>query len=428
MAPDLQTMQMLTLMGGGGGYGTDMAAQNSLPHINTTNYMQGYEERSAIRGALHPPAVHAGRIARAMSGAMGGSPAPNGMDPSSMVDPSIANSALSPYGMQLPTHTNPFLFFKDQNQDGSSTWAGNHPRTAMAVEGAMLGAANTGQGQTIGENISNVARSVMSIPGAYRQNQSAQMQAPFDMAHQISGLQDEQTNRDYKLAETFHAYATGKALLDKPPKQFGTQVYGDEQGHYVIDQGTGRKKYVDDTPDQNPGTTKVGGPVKPGNGPGLYPKGITAQPQKQAYDEYRNRGDFDAQHLPNDWNHLVNKYISSQATLTGGGHTSGAKNVGQSDYGDVPQTTREQLDALKQSATSTASRAKEALKASDYATASDPLAARNADRQQRENDAKAAEQKYQDAVAALPSSKTSKSPTSSRPKTTIHPDGRIEVQ
>lgn len=439
-APNLSDLVYRPGMSGGAmaipNYTTDMAQmqylRNSMPQaMNPGNYAQRYEEHRAIRGGLmgpgitpHNPSMRMGRV---NGGGFSGMPVMGGgFDPSSMTNPSVANSALAPYGLQLPTHTNPFLFFNDQHADGTPTWAGNHPKIAKAIEGAMIGATAPG-GVTTGESISNVARTVLGIPGLYRQNAAAQMQAPFDMAHQIGALQDESINRGYKLAEAFHAYATGKAMLDKPPKVYGTQVYADEQGHYVIDQATGGKKYVDNTASTTPGTSKVGAPAKPGAGQGMYPKGLTTLPQKQAYDDYRQRSDFSEDHLPNDFNSLVDKHTARNAQLSGGGHTAGSKEAGQGLYGDIPQAQREQLDALKQQATIARSRAKESLKASDYANSPDPLAARNAEKQKRDSEALAAEKAYQDEVAKLPQSRTTKQPDNKPKGMILHPDGRVEL-
>jgi len=439
-APNLNDLVYRQGMGQAGAipnYTTDMAQmqylRNSMP-ANPGSYAQNYEQHRAIRGGLIGPGItphnslpRGGRGGMVANGLMGFPQLGGGMDSSSVQSNAPANAALAPYGLQLPTHTNPFLFFNDQQKDGSPTWAGNHPKVAKAIEGAMIGATTPG-GETIGENISNVARTVLGIPGMYRDNQAQQMMAPFGMAQQIGKLQDDTINRGYKLAEAFHAYATGKAMLNKPQKVYGTQVYSDEQGHYNIDEATGKKNYIDNTPGLTPGTTKVGSPTKPGAGPGMYPKGLSTLPQKQAYDDYRQRGDFDPDHLPNDWNSLIDKHTSRNAILSGGGHTAGSKSVGQGEYGDIPQEQREKLDALKQGAANARSRAKENLKASDFANSPDPLAARNAEKQKRDSEAQSAEKAYQDAVGSLPSSRTTKQQQPSSPKgLTIHPDGRIEL-
>jgi hypothetical protein len=163
------------------------------------NYVQNFEKRRAVRGSLYAPNMrvpHPG-----FSGIEAPSPNPGagyGID-QNQVD--AANTALAPFGLQTPTHINPFLYFHDQDADGNATWAGNHPHIAQALEGAMIGATTPG-GNTVGENISNIMRTVMGIPGLYRQNAAAQMNAPFQTAGEIAGLQKTQAQIAAERAQT----------------------------------------------------------------------------------------------------------------------------------------------------------------------------------------------------------------------------------
>lgn len=425
-------LQMMMMMGGSGamnGMSMDMAAQKSLPQISPTNYMQGYEERSAIRQAVHPQ-VRGGRVAQAMSGAMNPSVG-GGMDPSSMQDPSTANGVLGNYGLQLPTHTNPFLFFKDQNPDGSATWAGNHPRVAKAVEGAMIGATTPG-GNTIGENISNVAKTVLNIPGLYKQSQAAQMQAPFDMAHQIAALQDDQVNMQAKLASAYHAYATGTALLDKPTKAYNGQVYQDAKSRpYQINTITGKPEAVDGRPDplEFEGSTKIGTPQKNTK----YPSGVKTQSERMGFDAYVGAGgQLDTQGAPQDTQKYQRFVYASQgrsAAATGASGTSAKKGAGQA-AGDVSEADRTGLKAAEDDAKQKEAHAKEKISSSQFANADDIPAARAAEQTRRQTEAKAARDKFNqmsaDVQAKQPNSKISGG-GSSRPTTIIHTDGKIEI-
>src|SRR5579859_4528471 len=123
---DPKTMQMLAMMGSLNGdtigqlRGMDMAPRmQGMPRIDPTRMMDSMVVRHAIRQGMYGPGTQprGGRIAQMMGGAAGFPQLGGGMDPSSVTDPSVANDALSPYGLQLPTHTNPFLFFNDQNRD-----------------------------------------------------------------------------------------------------------------------------------------------------------------------------------------------------------------------------------------------------------------------------------------------------------------------
>lgn len=452
---DPKMLQMMMMMGGGDFAtqmaGTDMATKQSAPHINPTNYMTGYEQRRAIRQAVNPQ-MQGGRISRMMSGMGGVAGMPGlggGLDPSSVIDPSVANdntfhdpsgkitvnAGLNQYGLQLPTHTNPFLFFNDQNQDGSTTWAGNHPKVAKAIEGAMIGATTPG-GVTTGENIANVAKTVLGVPGLYRQSQAAQMQAPFDMAKQIAGLQDDQINMQAKLASAYHMYATGQAALDRPTKAFSGAVYQDGNNRpYQINTVSGKAEALDGKPDplQFEDSTKVGTPGKPGNN--KYPGGVKTQSERMGYDAYVGAGGkLDQQGNPIDvkgYQRYIYASQSQTAAVTGGSRTTATKGAGQS-MGDVSEADKTQLKALEDEAKSAESRAKEKLPTSQFVTNdpnNNPLAEKNAEMKRRQDAATSARKKFNDASSQVQSKQpNSKIQGGGRPTTTIHPDGRIEIK
>jgi hypothetical protein len=199
---------------------------------SVSNYAQNYERRKSIRGSLYPPAM--GRMPHRGVGSVNG---PNvvgnfGID-QSQVD--AADTALSPFGLHTPSHINPFLFFNDQHQDGSQTWAGNHPHVARALEGAMLGTQVPG-GDTIGENVSNVMRTIMGIPGLYRQNATAQVMAPFQEAHEIAGLQKTQAQIEAENAQTdlSNAHAEYFRNADQREKHPNPSIHFNNDGEAVV--------------------------------------------------------------------------------------------------------------------------------------------------------------------------------------------------
>jgi len=422
---DLDMMQMMAL--GGSQAGDLMAAKISgLPHVNPTNYMTGYEQRSALRQALHPR-VSGGRMARMVSGSMGMPSVGGGMDPSSVTDPSVANNALQPYGLQLPTHTNPFLFFNDQNQDGSPTWAGNHPKVAKAIEGAMIGATTPG-GVTTGESISNVAKTVLGMPGMYKNSQAAQMQAPFDMASQINGLQKDQADMQVKLAQAYHMYATGSAALDKPVKNYGGQVYQDSKNRpYQINTVTGAAEALDGKSDplELTGSTKIGTPKSADSN--SYPKGVSTVGEKAAWNEYKANGFEGDPRTDKNWNNRVMAWQGKNAAVTGFSGAA-ARGAGNQAAGGVSQADDKALKAAEDDAKVKESAAKEKLKPSAFADAKDPLAAMNAETQRRQAEAKAARQKFNDMSANVSSQQPSSKTGGVRRKTIIHPNGAVEIQ
>lgn len=125
-------------------------------------------------------------------------------------DPTAANEALAPYGLQEPQHANPFVMFNDQSGLGA-----NHPKLARFIEGALMGA-QTPSGDTVGENIGNVARSVMNVPNAYRQNEMNQFMAPFQMAAPMAQLQG--ASDAHNLSQAHAAYFDSEAAKNGQPQ------------------------------------------------------------------------------------------------------------------------------------------------------------------------------------------------------------------
>lgn len=431
MANDLNSqLQLGAAMGYGIGDLNMLAAQSQgMPRINPERVMDSMIVRRAIRQGMSGPGVtpRGGRIARAMSGVSEGMPPlGGGMDPSSVVDPSVANNALAPYGLQLPTHTNPFLFFNDQNQDGSTTWAGNHPKVARAIEGAMIGATTQG-GATVGENISNVAKSVLGIPGLYKQSQAAQMEAPFDQARQINALQMDQINMHEKLAQAYHLYATGQAALDKPPKPPHYQLYVDPKGKSF---GYNQETNTFESPGGNvPDTPEKLGTY--GKQSGKYPTSIKSQSERMGYDAYvAAGGKTNDDGSPADIKGYQRYVYASQgasAAAQGGAGTSARKSAGQA-AGDVSQVDDKALAAMKSDAEAKERTAAKKPDLAQFADAPDPVKARNAAWEQSRNEAKAARAKYNDAVSQMNQAQpNSRIKGGGKPPVVIHPDGRVEI-
>jgi len=408
----------------------DAMAKMAIPQQpNIGQYYQRALVRQDLRQGLYGPGTHArgGKIAQMVGQAAGMPSVGGGMDSSSVVDPSVANSALQPYGLQLPTHTNPFLFFRDQNADGSPTWAGNHPKIAKAIEGAMIGATTPG-GETIGENISNVARTVLGIPGLYKQSQAAQMEAPFDMARQINALQMDHVNMEEKLAQAYHLRATGQAALEKPPKPPHYQLFVDPKGKafgYNQDTNTFESPsgMVPDTPE------KIG---TFGKSTGKYPTGVKSQSERMGYDAYAAAGgEFNPDGSPKDVKQYQKYVYASQANSAaaqGAAGTSARKAAGQG-AGDVSEADKTALKALEDDAKAKETKAKSKPDLLNYANAADPVAARKADMDKWAEEARQAREKYNNAAQGVRTQQpNSKVQGGGRPKTTIHPDGRIEIQ
>lgn len=428
MAPDMLGMDPMA-------YFAMSRMTPNLPRIDPTRYAEGYEIRKSLRGAFTGPGTHpvgarmghGGQLSQMLSG-FGGGPYPAVEQD---FNPEAAN-VLGQYGLS-PARPNPFLFFNDMDSNGEPTWAARHEKTARAIEGAMLGAANTQQGMTVGENISNVARSVMSIPGMYRQSYNAQMQAPFDQAKQIAAMQDDQINMQAKLAQAYHLYATGKQALERPPKVYGTNVYADSNGHYVMDEAQGTKKYIDNEVDFKGGpTTKVGTPHY-GKASGNYPAGVKSQSERMGYDAYlAANGELNPDGTPKDVKRYQNFVYASQgrsAAETGGGRTTATETAKQ-NQGGVSQADQDRLKALETDMKQKQARAKERLRPSQFVDAQDPLAAMKAEQEKRQSEADSAAKAYSDATEQVRSKQPRSKLTggASRPKTLIHPNGTIEIQ
>lgn len=218
---------MYMAMAGGGG--------TPRQQPNMGQYVQNYERRKAIRQSLYPPGPQGGmRAPRGSQGSQAQMPNVAGNYGISQNGVDAANTALQPFGLSEPTHINPFLMFNDQHADGSPTWAGNHPGIARALEGALVGATTPG-GATTGENISNIARTALGIPGMYRANANAQMEAPFGEANQIMALQHGKAQLDQMASST--NYNNAHAEYEKHLPDLREQQNAERAKPYISPQG-----------------------------------------------------------------------------------------------------------------------------------------------------------------------------------------------
>lgn len=347
-------MQMYALngaLGGGMGMGAGMdvlPAQAVQPNVG--RYAEGYEMRRALRQGMM-----ASQMARSRMSGMGGmySPSPQpsfgqGMDPSSIKDPGVANQLLSPYGLQLPTHVNPFLLFNDQKADGSPTWAAQHPKVARAVEGAMIGS-TVGPSATTGEAVSNISRTILGMPGLYHENAANQMMAPFAMAKQLAGLKEDQQRIQLQQAQIDEYKARADKDARVPPNKF-QPFYIPGQGMIGFNQGDNTYAPSQSAIPIDPNTRpeKISAPAR--TGPVTYPKGVSSIGERLAYNEMMQEHPDDPNFNPlkdPGWNKRVLSYQAKNAAATGGGSTTARKHVEQDIFGGMSETERTKATDLQ---------------------------------------------------------------------------------
>jgi hypothetical protein len=440
-APDNLIASVVNSFTGSGG---DMNAGNfvkpfTAPKINgeQANPDPYYMRSMARYAAMHPTtsgaAPHGGR-GRAVTGRMAqslgfGGGAPENMDVDKM------NQMLAPYGQQMPTHVNPFLMFNDQNAQGEPSWAGRHPRIAKGIEGALLGA-QVPQGETTGENIANIARTIMGIPQAYKANRAAQFQASFDAARQMGDLQkltDEHLNSEAEQRKN-------NAMADyykRPLKHFNpADVMSDEAGgNFAMDEFTGDVQGVGGTTGQphgkltKMGTAKIGGISN-----------LKTLEERQAATKAEALGYKDVSEVPADvWHKLVANEVAGVAGSRGAGGTSGRKTT-EYGLGDLSQAEHDQLSAIDKDADESVKQLRSQKLPGIDDLAKDPNAIMNWDqtRQQRIQDIldkrdKAKQDFYKNRTGSgnLPKPQAAKSAAPSgrkRPTVSIRPDGTIAIE
>lgn len=190
------------LLGGGGGMDPAMGLQNQTSSAR----LGGLRELRY----LHQPASPLQRAPRANS--MGGNPLlPEGPDYSAYTyDPQMrAMAQASGVNPLAPDQVNPNAMFPNRG------FFGNHPRLTSGLEGAIFGAAATQPGQTIGENISNVARGMIEGPQMKSALVRRQFEAPFQNAMMMENLRDMQGKRALNDSEIQFRHAQINRFSDE---------------------------------------------------------------------------------------------------------------------------------------------------------------------------------------------------------------------
>jgi hypothetical protein len=141
----------------------------------------------------------------------------------------FAQRVLSPYGLSVPDRMNENLLFPEP---GTDNFFGRHPRVSRAIENALLNASLTKSGDTIGENISNVAGAILGAPQVRRDIQMQRFMAPFAMAEKLAGLEKTQVE-----TETARKHGEYWANYGKWQKQQAKYL----PGSLVLDKRTGKR-------------------------------------------------------------------------------------------------------------------------------------------------------------------------------------------
>jgi len=141
-------------------------------------------------------------------------PRPSPQPTNSLVDlwsqlhdnPDVHN-ALAPYRLGIPEHLDQNLMLPEP---GSNNFFGRHPTISRAIENAFIGVAGMGPtSMSAGDNISNVAHSVLNIPEVRKEHMTSQLMAPFQAAGMISNLQGMRSKQDLEEAQAAEARGKG---------------------------------------------------------------------------------------------------------------------------------------------------------------------------------------------------------------------------
>lgn len=93
---------------------------------------------------------------------------------------------LGQYGMSIPDNIKQNFMLPEA---GTDNFFGRHPHLAGGIENAFMAVANMGPtSMSAGDNISNVARAIMAIPGERREHAISQIMAPFQTAQMLGEL------------------------------------------------------------------------------------------------------------------------------------------------------------------------------------------------------------------------------------------------
>lgn len=243
----------------------------------------------------------------------------------------------SPFGALINPHPNPFMIFNNQRGFGH-----DHPRIAGGLEGAMRVLANMGEPSlSAGGNMSNVARGMIGASEMQRQHIDRERYEPMEMMGRMlpfyKARQDAAVNQAHI---DYYSAMAGKARA-YDPKQFGQQVYSDEQGDYILDLTDGQKKYI------GKGAAKVGG----AGSQGKLPPWVKTEAERPAYLELVQEGwDFGPDparpKLPKDWSRRVKRHSDDFAAGRGAAGAAGRIRSDQ-NAGGTSDVENKEIDASK---------------------------------------------------------------------------------
>lgn len=134
----------------------------------------------------------------------------------------MIESAIQPYREMAAQLNSPYGAI---NQNG---WlARNHPGIAGGLDNALIAMANTGQGHTIGETISNAARGAMAPMQFHRQQMLQSAMLPYEMAQPRISMM-------YQLAQMNKRSAQTQAELQRIPYEEAMEQRAMAQGDWYM--------------------------------------------------------------------------------------------------------------------------------------------------------------------------------------------------
>lgn len=163
-------------------------------------------------------------VARAMS-TRGSQPGaapnmPGMMDPSTLMNPAV-QAVLSQYGQSPESvqrtvqNASPDLFITNPAAHA------NHPVLSGMVERALEGLAFTHGGNTVGESMSNVAQGMLTAQQARAEKYNNQLMMPFAQAQQVANLRGTGLHQQYEDAEAKRADAQAEMYNQMPAYRQG---------------------------------------------------------------------------------------------------------------------------------------------------------------------------------------------------------------
>ena len=145
---------------------------------------------------------------------------PGMMDSSTLMNPAV-QAILSQYGQSPESiqHTvqnaSPDLFITNPAAHA------NHPVLSGMVERALEGLAFTHGGNTVGESLSNIAQGMLTAQQARAEKYNNQLMMPFAQAQQVANLQGTSLHQQYEDAEAKRANAQAEMYNQMPEYRQG---------------------------------------------------------------------------------------------------------------------------------------------------------------------------------------------------------------